>query len=91
MMGVPVPSRTQRMLLVEPATPRPLEERGRILYAVDIQEIYGKDPEGRWRRSVPWIHANVAPESRHKDGKTPWWWEVDVLRWLDQQRKVVRG
>ena len=64
--------------------PRSLEERGRILYAEDIQQLYGKRPNGKWRKSVKWVWANFAPEYRRKDGQTPYWFENDVCRWLDE-------
>ena len=67
--------------------PRSLEERGRILYAEDVQAMYGRRPNGTWRKSVKWVWANFAPEYRHKDGKTPFWFEADVCRWFDQHRE----
>jgi hypothetical protein len=70
----------------EPA-PRPLAERGRILYAEDIQQLYGTRPNGKPRKSIAWVWRTFAPEYRPKDGKTPFWWETDALRWLDAQRE----
>lgn len=67
-----------------PTGPRSLEERGKILYAEDIQALYGSRPNGKPRKSLKWIWAHFAPEFRHKDGKTPYWWEHDALRWWDQ-------
>ncbi len=87
MMGQQAPSRTSRMHLVERKPPRPLAERGRIMYAEDIQALYGTDPKGRPRRSRNWIHEHFAPEARHKDGRTIYWWETDALAWLDTQRE----
>lgn len=69
------------------AEPRPLEARGRILYAEDIQKLYGVKPDGHARKSVKWIWAHFAPAYRHKDGKTPFWFEADVCRWFDEQRE----
>jgi hypothetical protein len=76
-----------RPQLVRQPPPRPLAERGRILYAEDIQVIYGKRPDGSWRKSLRWIWREFAPEYRCKDGRTPFWWETEVLTWLDQQRE----
>ena len=74
-----------RLRIVEP---RSLEERGPILYAEDIQRMMGTKPDGKTpRRSIKWIWAHFAPEYRHKDGKTPFWFEADVCRWFDQQRE----
>lgn len=86
-MGIETPARNRRMQLVEKKAPRPLAERGRIMYAEDIQALYGKTPEGKPRRTRNWIHAHFAPEHRHKDGRTIYWWETDALAWLDQQRE----
>ena len=72
----------------ELAAPRPLRDRGKILYAEDIRALYGRRPDGhRWRKSLKWVWANFAPEFRHKDGRTPWWWEADALRWMDDHRE----
>ncbi len=73
------------------APPRPLHERGRMLYAEDIRELYGKKPDGRWRKSLDWIWENFAPEHRHKDGKAPWWFETDVACWFDEQLEGRRA
>jgi hypothetical protein len=69
--------------------PRSLEERGRILYAEDIRELYGTRRNGKPRKSLKWIWAHFAPEHRHKDGKTPFWFQADVERWFDEQREGV--
>lgn len=83
--------RHARMLTVERGNkkpvPRPLSERGRIMYAEDIQILYGKKPNGRWRRSIAWVHRNFAPEYRNKDGREVYWWETDVAIWMDSHKE----
>ncbi len=86
-MGLETPGRNRRMHLVEKPAPRPLAERGRIMYAEDIQALYGKRPDGKPRKSREWIHEHFAREHRHKDGRTIYWWETDALRWFDAQRE----
>jgi len=78
-----------RIQLVAPKAPRPLVERGRIMYAEDVQELLGRMPSGKPRRSRRWIVDHVAPLARHKDGKSIFWWESDVLAWMDAQREGV--
>jgi hypothetical protein len=71
-----------------------LADFGRILYAEDIQVLYGKHSrgprKGKWRHSLQWIWANVAPTYRQKHGKTPYWFEADVIRWMKAQREGDR-
>lgn len=86
-MGIETPNRNRRMHLVEKKPPRPLVERGRLMYAEDIQALYGNRPGGKPRRSRAWIHEHFAPEARHKDGRTIYWWEIDALAWFDAQRE----
>lgn len=86
-MGQQSPSRVTRIHLVEKKAPRPLAERGRIMYAEDVQALYGADAQGKPRKSRNWIHAHFAPEARHKDGRTIFWWEIDALAWLDAHRE----
>lgn len=88
-MGIDTPNRTRRIQLVEKKAPRPLAERGKIMYAEDVQELLGKGPSGKPRRSRTWILTNVAPNDRHKEGKAVYWWECDVLAWMDAQREGV--
>jgi hypothetical protein len=85
-MGIDTPQRNRRMHLVEKKPPRPLAERGRIMYAEDIQQLYGNRPDGKPRKSRNWIHEHFAPDDRHKDGRTIYWWETDALAWFDSQR-----
>lgn len=91
MQGTAVMRKPRHLTVEKPDAPASLAERGRILYAEDIQELYGRQPRGpragKWRRSLQWIWANFAPQYRHKDGKTPFWFERDALQWLDEQRE----
>lgn len=86
-MGIETPARNRRMHLVEKKPLRPLAERGRIMYAEDIQTLYGATPAGKPRKSRNWIHEHFAPEDRHKEGRLIYWWECDVLAWMDKQRE----
>jgi hypothetical protein len=64
---------------IRPApAPKPLEERGRILYADDIVQLY------RGKRKRSWVLRHFAPDQRQKDGKLVYWWECDVLKYLDE-------
>ena len=47
--------KARRPLSIE--SPVPLTQRGPMLFVDDIQHLYGKKPDGKWRRSTKWIHA----------------------------------
>lgn len=64
--------------------PRPLAERGVMLFVKDVQQLIGKDESGEWRRSEWWIRVNFAPEFRRYLGRTPYWWTCDAIAWLEQ-------
>jgi len=85
---VPRSSLSQRLANVrqEPSHPVPLAERGRMYFLRDVQELLGRDEAGAFRKSLWWIKNNFAPDTKRKLGRDPYWWEVDVLRWLDEQR-----
>ena len=79
---MPNPSRPAPLALV-----RPLADRGRVLYADDIVALYGMKPNGKPRRSKDWVWRNFCPSGKHKDGRSPWWWEYEAIAWMDQQRE----
>lgn len=69
-----------------PASTAP-KERGVVWYAEDIQEQYGRDRGGRWRKSRKWILKKFCPGGRHKDGKHVWWWSAEALAFMEGQRE----
>ena len=71
--------------------PRPLVERGRMLFLTDVQALFGKDERGKWRKSLKWIRQSFAPEYRQRLGRTLFWWEADALKWLDEQGHRAAG
>lgn len=67
------------------APSRPLADRGRMLYVRDIQEMFGKKPDGSYVKGIWWVRNSFAPEYRQKLGRDTYWWECDVQRWLDRE------
>jgi hypothetical protein len=55
----------------------PLAERGRIMYVEDVQKLTGKS---RW-----WVLNSFAPDKKRHMGRTPYWWEKDVVDALDSE------
>lgn len=79
-------SSSTRLLKPEPARRHvPLAERGRMLFVTDIQKMFGKDDNGRWRKSEWWVRNTFAPEKKQKLGRDPYWWETDAVAWLDRE------
>jgi hypothetical protein len=66
------------------APPRPIEERGRPLYAEDVIELLASRGKTvtRW-----WVNHKFAPELAQKVGRANMWWEIDALKWLDAQKR----
>lgn len=56
--------------------PQPPPQRGRLLNAAGIQALF---PEPR--PSLDWIYNHVP--YKLKMGRRSFWWERDVLAWLD--------
>ncbi len=79
-------SRVKLMPARGQAAPTPLAERGRMLFVRDVQALFGQDEKGRWRKSDWWIRNRFAPESKRHLGRDPYWWEMDAVRWMDDQR-----
>jgi hypothetical protein len=73
--------------LVGAPAPRPIEERGRVLYAEDVQELLAS---GGRRVSRWWVNHHFAPESCFKVGRANAWWEKDALAWLDSQGREAK-
>lgn len=64
----------------------PLSERGRIMYVRDVQNLIGKDADtGEFIKSTWWILNSFAPAKKRKMGRTPYWWEKDVVEALDSE------
>jgi hypothetical protein len=55
----------------------PLSERGRIMYVEDVMELTSKS---RW-----WVLNSFAPDKKRRMGRTPYWWEKDVVEALDSE------
>jgi hypothetical protein len=73
--------------IVAPAAPvPPLAERGRMLYAEDVQALFGTKPDGRPRKSREWVLEQFCREKRHRLGRDVYWWECDVQAWFDRER-----
>ena len=66
------------------SAPRPLAERGRMMFVADVQALFGKDAAGEWRRSEWWVRTQFAQDRKRYLGRTPYWWEADVLEALDE-------
>lgn len=73
-------------LTAQKPEPKPLAERGRMLFVADIQEMIGKDEDGEYRRSAWWVRQCFAPEFKRYLGRTPYWWSQEACEWLDAQR-----
>jgi hypothetical protein len=71
--------------LVRAAEPRPLKERGRVFYAEDVIALLASHGRivSRW-----WVNHKFAPDLAFEVGRANAWWEVDVLAWLDAQRRA---
>ena len=59
----------------------PLAERGRMMSVRDIYERL----EGR--KSAWWIRTQFAQHYKRYLGRTPYWWECDVAKALDEMRE----
>lgn len=66
-------------LQAERSTPRPLADRGRMLFVADVVELL------KGKKSAWWVKNKFAPEKKHHLGRDPYWWESDVLEWLDTE------
>jgi hypothetical protein len=69
----------------------PSADRGRLLSTEDIQELYGRFPEGhpragQFRKSRWWVTHNFAPEYKIRQGREAYWFEADAHAWLEAQR-----
>lgn len=91
------PARPRVRVLQRNETTVPLAERGRMLYAEDVQRMFGTVTTGEGaarkekpRRSLWWVRNMFAPDDRQYLGRTPFWWENDAVRWIDQQAKGAK-
>lgn len=57
---------------------KPLAERGKMLFVDDVVALLKN------RKSAWWVRNRFAPEKKHKLGRDPYWWESDVVAFLDQ-------
>jgi hypothetical protein len=63
----------------DPFAPPP--DRGRLMTAAEVVAT-GLIPQGKGER---YVRRNVRP--RVMLGRTPYWYELDVRRWVDAQRE----
>jgi hypothetical protein len=73
----------------------PVRSRGKLLSTDEIQELYGRFPEGhpragQFRKSRWWITHNFAPEYKIRQGKEAYWYESDAHAWLEGHRPVAQ-
>lgn len=61
----------------------PLAERGRMLSADDVLQLLPRKADGSPSKSRYWVLTQFLPERKHHLGRTPYWWESDVIRFLD--------
>jgi hypothetical protein len=64
-------------LVARKPPPRPLAERGRMMYVPDVHELL------KGKRSAWWVRTQFAQDKKQYLGRTPYWWEADVLAALD--------
>jgi hypothetical protein len=64
---------------------RPLAERGRMLFVADVLALLPKRPNGKPVKSAWWVRTQFAPDKKHRLGRDPYWWECDVLDFLDRE------
>lgn len=66
----------------------PLAERGRMLSADDVLQLLPRKADGSPSKSRYWVLTQFLPEKRHKLGRTPYWWERDLITYLDTMGAV---
>lgn len=69
----------------EPVAAPPLAERGRMLSADDVLAMLPRKPDGKPGKSRYWVLNEFIPEKKHKLGRTPYWWEYDLIAYLDRK------
>lgn len=63
---------------------RTLAERGRMLSADDVVALLPKKADGVTpTKSRYWVINHFLVEKRQKLGRTVYWWESDVVEYLD--------
>lgn len=72
-----------------PVAAPPLAERGRMLSADDVLAMLPKKKSGEPSKSRYWVLNEFIPEKKHKLGRTPYWWEYDVVAYLDSERSAA--
>lgn len=75
---------TQRASLMPPEPPT----RGRLYYDYQIPDaFFGGLP--RIGNKVRWVREHLPRETRVKIGRDSAWYEVDILTFLERQRKAM--
>ena len=71
---------SRAMRLTAPQSePKPLAERGRMLFVPDVVALL------QGKKSAWWVRNRFAPDKKHKLGRDPYWWESQISEWLDQE------
>lgn len=58
----------------------------RMLYVEDIQELYGRKPDGNWRKSSWWVRHEFCQQHKKKAGRDCYWFESDALAFIEAGR-----
>ena len=84
-----MPRKTRSAPETAPAHP-PLADRGRMLSADDVLALLPKKPDGRTPvKSRYWVLNYFLPDKKHKLGRDPYWWESEVVTWLDSTESAA--
>lgn len=65
------------LAIVKDAQRPTLQQRGRLLFANDIADLF-QGRKSRW-----WVNNRFLQEKKLKVGRDNAWWEADVLRAID--------
>jgi hypothetical protein len=81
-----MPTKKARAAIPPKTLHPPLAERGRMLSADDVLQLLPRKADGTPSKSRYWVLTQFLPESRHKLGRTVYWWESEILKHLDADR-----
>lgn len=74
---------------VTPVAHPPLAVRGRMLSADDVLTLLPRKADGTPSKSRYWVLNEFLPEKRHKLGRTVYWWEMDLVAYLDADESAA--
>ena len=72
-----------------PVAHPPLAVRGRMLSADDVLALLPRKADGTPSKSRYWVMTEFLPEKRHKLGRTVYWWEMDLVAFLDASESAA--